>query len=117
MLEFFNEETNNGKLYINNPMVESLKHINDFKTFKDLKFECKINIKYKNLVHNNCLEELKDFTKYTIEIWKELYIAHLSKMNYIVNDEYIFPEKSFLKKKFLKNNEINLLILNQKLGC
>ena len=116
MLEFFNEETNNGKLYINYPMVESLKHINDFKTFKDLKVECKINIKYKNLVHNNCLEELKDFTKYTIEIWKELYIAHLSKMNYIVNDEYIFPEKIISQKKIFEKQRDKFINIESKIG-
>ena len=47
LLGFFNEETEKGKLYINYPMVEALKHIEDFDTFKDLKVACKENIGYK----------------------------------------------------------------------
>jgi hypothetical protein len=47
LLEFFNEETEKGKLYISYPMVEALKHIESFDTFKDLKVASKDFKNYK----------------------------------------------------------------------
>lgn len=92
LLAFFDEETEKGKLYISYPMIESLKHISSYETFKDLKVDCKENIKYKKIVDQNCLENLKDFTKYKHETWQNLIQTHLFKLNYIVNDSYTFPE-------------------------
>jgi hypothetical protein len=92
LLNFFNEETEKGKLYISYPMIESLKHISNYETFKELKVECKENIKYKKIVSESCLENLKNFTNYNYDIWQKLIETHLNKMNYIVNDSYSFPE-------------------------
>ncbi len=83
LLEFFNEETEKGKLYISYPMVESLKHICSFDTFKELTVECKENINYKRLVNNEALNELNNFTIYTLDIWKQLINIHLKKMNFV----------------------------------
>ncbi len=91
LLNFFNEETNKGKLYISYPMVEALKHFEDFDSFKDLKVLCKKNIKYKNIVSQSCLKELKHFQFYNLGIWRKLIEAHLSKMNLIVNNYYSLP--------------------------
>ncbi|MES2140022.1 MAG: hypothetical protein V4511_09960 [Bacteroidota bacterium] len=92
LLEFFNEETEKGKLYLNYPMVESLKHISDYDTFKELKVKCKEKINYKNLVSENCISQLQDLTNYKYETWQKLIETHLNKMNYIANDLYSFPE-------------------------
>lgn len=92
LLAFFDEETDKGKLYISYPMVESLKHVYDYNTFKDLKVECKMKIDYKNLVSKNCMTHLQDFTRYEYKTWIALLKAHLDKMNYIVNDSYEFPK-------------------------
>lgn len=92
LLKFFNEETEKGKLYLNYPMVESLKHISDYDTFKELKVKCKEKINYKNLVSENCISHLKDLTSYKYDTWQKLIGAHLNKMNYIANDTYSFPE-------------------------
>lgn len=90
LLAFFKEETDKGKLYISYPMVEALKHIEDFDTFKDLKVNCKIE-RYKQLVNTCCLKNLIDFNTYTSEIWKLLILVHLKKMNAIIYDVYDFP--------------------------
>lgn len=92
LLEFFEEETNKGKLYVSYPMVEALKHICDYNTFKDLKVECKQNITYKNIVHTTAIKELSRIKSYSTDIWKLLINAHLKKMNYIVIDSYSLPE-------------------------
>ena len=91
LLELFDEETDKGKLYISYPMVESLKHICAFDTFKDLNVACKINISYKSMVNDTCIKELVHFKKYTIEIWKQLILGHLMKMNFVVHHSYSLP--------------------------
>lgn len=91
LIDFFKEETDKGKLYVSYPMVEALRHICDYETFKDLNVDCKKNISYKNLVHNSCIEGLKDFSKYNLETWKQLIHTHLKKMNHIVNDSFSLP--------------------------
>lgn len=93
LLDFFNEETENGKLYISYPMVESLKHIISFDSFKELTAQCKYNIKYKGIVANEAFPHLINFTQYDLNIWKLLINTHLKKMNYIVNDSFTFPNE------------------------
>jgi hypothetical protein len=93
LLEFFKEETDKGKLYVSYPMVEALKHICDYDTFKDLRVECKVNIAYKSVVHNSAIKELSNFNKYCLETWKQVVNAHLKKMNYIVSDSFILPNE------------------------
>lgn len=41
ILNFFNEETENGKLFISYPMVEALKHIQSIYDFKNTYVDCK----------------------------------------------------------------------------
>ena len=91
MLEFFNEETEKGKLYISYPMVEAFKHIEDFDAFEELKVPCKKNIDYKRIVRQKGLKSLKHIINYEIDNWSELINAHLKKMNKIVHNSYIFP--------------------------
>jgi hypothetical protein len=93
LLNFFCEETDKGKLFVSYPMVECLKHIVDFDNFWNLTVQCKNNISYKTLVHDTCLKHLSDFRKYDLDIWKKLVIAHLMKMNFIVNSSYSFPDE------------------------
>lgn len=91
LLKFFNEETEKGKLYISYPMVEALKHIESFDTFKDLKVACKDFESYKKIVGDNCLECFKHFHLYNLNTWKILIDAHLKKMNEVVNNSFEFP--------------------------
>jgi len=105
MLDIFDEETNLGKLYISYPMVESIKHFSEELDFKNLKVEAKKNIKYKKLVSEEADKKYLQFSKYTIEIWKLLIINHLSKMNYIVTDEYILPNESSTQIDIFKNQK------------
>lgn len=91
LLLFFNDETDKGKLYISYPMVEALKHIESFDTFKDLKVVRTDFENYKKIVNKKCLKDLIDFNRYNFETWKALILTHLKKMNHVVNDIYEFP--------------------------
>lgn len=106
MLAFFNNETENGKLFISYPMVEAIRHYKDKESFKGLNVKCKrSNCPSIDSCENkvSCLSEphYKTFvptdsdltvTKLdTKEKWQELIDAHLCKANYIITDEYIRP--------------------------
>lgn len=93
LFNFFNEETDKGKLYISYPMVEALKHIEDFSTFEESKVICKKNIDYKKVVRQNGLKSLKHVVNYDVQKWKVLIDVHLKKMNKIINNSYTFPNE------------------------
>ncbi len=65
MAEFFDNETENGKLYINYPMMESFKHFKsipdeDFNNYKISKEEC---LEYKKIVGDvSCIKHFNDIT-------------------------------------------------------
>jgi len=105
LLDFFNEETEKGKLYLSYPMVEALKHIENFETFEELKVPCKENIDYKKIVRQNGLDSLKHVTKYDVQKWKELIDVNLKKMNKIVNNSYIFPD-NIIDQLVIFNNQL-----------
>lgn len=117
LMDFFNEETENGKILISYPMTESLKHIDNSQDFKDNTIDCKIK-NYKHIVSENSDKKYIQINKYDKSIWKELIQTHLYKMNYIINDNYSFPTQIYSqleifdnqKKKFIdKNNKVSVL--------
>jgi len=91
LVQFFDEETDAGKIYISYPMVESIKHLSSSIDFENLKVAAKENINYKNLVHTDGADYLQDLSSLTIENWKEIIEMHLKKMNFIVNDSFSIP--------------------------
>lgn len=93
LLDFFNEETDKGKLYISYPMVESLKHITHYEKFRDSSIECKCNIKYKSIVAATAIKELINFNSYLLDTWKQIINAHLKKLNFVINNSYVLPDK------------------------
>ena len=52
---------------------------------------------YKQFSASDCRPDLCNINKYTNEVWQELINAHVSKMNYLVNDQFAFPEKTELQ--------------------
>ena len=109
LLNFFNEETEKGKLYISYPMVEALKHVEDFDTFEELKVKSKENIDYKKIVSDNCIATLKHFHLYNADTWKNLIEIHLKKMNKIVNNKFIFPDE-VIDQTSIFNNQLEKYI-------
>ncbi len=108
MLSFFDNETENGMLYVSYPMVEALRHYKGLEDFRHLtvkckrgncpniticqtKEECQQEPHYKDFSANDCWPQLTQVNKYDFSIWKELIIAHLYKMNDLVNDSFSFP--------------------------
>lgn len=107
LLKTFNDETENGKIYISYPMVEALKHPSVVIDFKDT--VATSEKKYKSSVNSLCTKHKKeyvDFNKYTAEQWKYLVDEHAKKLNYIMEGDYKLPEKYFSQEIiFLKQKE------------
>lgn len=95
MLELFNEETENGKLYISYPMIEAVKHCNLNKIeeciFVDLE---KLN-NYKNLVNRST--DFCDMTKLNYLDWVILLSFNLLKTSILLKREKILSKKEFTK--------------------
>lgn len=103
LLNFFNEETDNGKLYLSYPMVEALKHIENKDNFETLIVNCKENIDYKKVVSKKGLDKYKNIFHFDEIIWYELIDFHLKKMNKIVNNSYTFPNEIIDQLTIFKN--------------
>ena len=88
MLNTFNNEFENGKLYVSYPMVESLRHIKDDIDFKDI---VAISAPGYKKISKQCNKEYLNFNNYTKDIWNKLIIQQCKKVNYIVNDDFNIP--------------------------
>lgn len=120
MLDFFNNETENGKLFVSYPMVEAIRHYKDKVSFKDLIVKCKKE-NCPNITDSKecaeCLEEphYKTFvptdsnltiTKLdTIEKWKEIIDAHLCKGNFVVSGIYSRPNALLEQSELFQNQQ------------
>jgi hypothetical protein len=99
LVSTFDDETENGKLFISYPMVEALKHpciVSDFKSAVVTSEKS-----YKTFVNKECTQKNKpyvDFNQYTNKQWKYLIDEHTEKMNYIMEGEYKSPTKYFSPK-------------------
>lgn len=97
MLLYFNNETENGKLYINYPMVESIK---DLRSSNVCSFRCCENInniKLYKINLNNIAKEFQNVSKYEKHTWAHFAKHAVQKANCIINDRYVMPSyKGFI---------------------
>lgn len=90
MISFFDNETEEGKLFLSYPMVEALRHFNPEQiNFAELAVEAKKNIHYKNVVHKSA----KYFRIENINgaVWNEICFENLCKANSIILGDYQLP--------------------------
>ena len=134
MLDFFSDETDNGKLYINCPMVESIKCTQKlpdehFYEYKVTRGDCS---NFKNYVSNvytyykstdfiqfsldKKTKELRPITKERERIikenWDYLKEQNIKKANYICKDVYDYPEnKSDVGQKSIFGSQLEKFVL------
>lgn len=91
MMLFFNDSTDNGKLYINYPMMQSYKHIKNYfdEDFKNRIIEVSKCSEYKQFVDEESI--LKDLKKYNYPIIMKIIGFNLKKANYLLNSKYEIP--------------------------
>ncbi len=92
MVKYFNDSTNQGKLFINYPMMESYKH---FKRLPDDEFEERIikagEIKdYKEIVDKN--SSFRNLDLFTYAEYYSMAVHQLRKCRKILRGEYVIPE-------------------------
>ena len=115
MLNKFDNETENGKLYISYPMVEALKHLKKDKLdINNYLVEAKTRINYKNFVSQNTdYENLVNLTK---ENWffiisenlkRCLFLLEITNINYEIYSNMINQESIFNKQleKYISKEE------------
>ena len=101
MLESFNNETVNGKLYISYPMVEAIQHLKqdiDFKTTL-----ANSSKDYKRIASNNCDECYADLENLNLthDDWNIIINEHCKKLNFIMINNFDFPSNLFEQKDLL----------------
>ncbi len=84
MIKFFNESSENGRLYINYPAVESHRHLRMMpdNSFLELKVNETQIRRYKHFVSLN--SDYTDLNSYTYDIVLEMIAHHFIKYNYIL---------------------------------
>ena len=113
MVEFFDDEFDNGKLFVSYPMVEGLRHIKDGVDFKDT--IAKSEQAYKNISKecNVCFSNFKDYTQ---ENWNTLVTQHCSKANFIANDTFEFPNNIIEQINILSKQKEKYIDIDDKVA-
>lgn len=103
MIDSFDNETENGKLYISYPMVEAIKHLKKGVSCSEICYvKGKENINYKKIASfNTNLPALKDYNKV---VWKRILNHGVKKANCIINNNFIKPNYEEYRKKFDQSN-------------
>lgn len=100
MIELFNDETGNGKLYINYPMVESYKHpIENQVEIIDIYSKNH----YKHQVSSICSKKLEQIPRLNEDDWLNILLPHLQSVNFLSNGIFSVP-----------NNYSDTIIFTQK---
>jgi hypothetical protein len=105
MLQYFNDETDHGKLYVSYPMVEALKHLGKDINFKELTSVINDNSKYKQRVDSEADNKFKQIRNYTKEIWIEVVQLHAKKLGYIMKSEYEYLNQAIDQYEILKKQK------------
>lgn len=107
MLEIFDNETENGKLYINYPMVESFKH---FKSIPDEDYNLyKVSIQDCNTYKRDVasLSCINDYRKITKEQYFNIVNQNVSKSSFLINDDICCDFKTY-KESITQENIYNV---------
>lgn len=125
MLSFFDNETENGKLFISYPMVEAIRHYKNKEAFKELTV---ISKRQNCDLIDSCPKEkicltlphYKTFVPTDSDLtvtrlntkgkWQELIDAHLCKANFVVNNQYERPEELIDQQSLFDGQKSKYLI-------
>ena len=94
MVNYFNDSTNQGQLFINYPMMQSYKHFDCLPcpSFEFFEVTLEQSKGYKQYVGE--ISNFTDLTKYTYVTYFSIAVHQLKKANKILNGGYTLPSKS-----------------------
>ena len=116
LLDFFDEETNHGKLYVNYPMIESIKYTKelpdqDYYQYTVCREECR---SFKSLASCFSFYPNMDFLlrgdeKSRAVTWELLKIQNVAKANYICNGKNAFPpaDRDSISQRIILQHQID----------
>lgn len=121
LLEYFNDSTEMGKLFINYPAMQSYKHLKENETiieFCNKKVDILDCSKYKHIANNE--SDYKQISKYNFDTILHLLNYNIRKINFLLYKKAkLMTEKEYEQLKqvdifnkeleFLNNNEISVL--------
>ena len=107
MIDFFCEETDNGKLFISYPMIESIRDILEYDNFISHTVDINDCKNYKHISSQGRLKDFQDPRKIDADKWKKLVRLTVIKVNAIVYNSADFPkrcpEQALLLEKQIKH--------------
>lgn len=89
MIEFFDNETKKGKLFISYPMVEAIQDLEQGVDFKNTIAQS--NSDYKKTVSEKTNKSIENFPKLSKENWYFIIYEHCKKANFITGNTFEFP--------------------------
>lgn len=119
LLEFFNEETEHGKLFISYPMVEALKCCKPEdiqEQFINLNYPICHGNSFKDYVHNYINKSYIDLTRYSEQDWKDIIILHSRKLNFLFNNADGLQSKLYDQPTILDVQIEKFVIVNQSVS-
>lgn len=115
MIAYFNDSTNQGKLFINYPMMQSYKHFDKlpFPAFEYLKVTLDEIKDYKRKVDE--FSNYTDLNTYDYIIFYSLAVHHLKKANKLFGDKYeILNSEKYVERDFTNIFDCQLYALQCK---
>lgn len=103
LLEFFDSETDKGKLYISYPMVEAYKHPMDVPPL----IETSIGSGYKSYVAGICDKNLVNVSKISRSEWDSCFKNHIKAGNFLINGQFVFPLYEYFKNEVVQTNVLS----------
>lgn len=96
MLDFFDDEYEQGKLFISYPMVEAIRDINNLNEIYEKNmcyWNVKENKKYKKYASNiiRSISYISIYENYDINIWKIICRYNWIKANFLINNIFLLP--------------------------
>lgn len=122
LFDHLNDSADQGKLFINYPMLESYKHLRQMPdhAFKDRTVSLEDCLSYKQLIDSE--SAYQDLRVLNYQTLTSMIVHHLRKANYILTDDYKLPEKDaflawnhqtiFERERTLVEQEKHVSVLN-----
>lgn len=112
LLNYFNEETDKGKLFISYPMVESLKCINELGNTEEFclhSYEIAKGADFKPFIPTYAHKSLIHFNLYDKARWNDVIKLHCIKANYLTSGNMTFPTLNIEQLSIFNNQKEKLI--------
>lgn len=109
LLAYFDEETEQGKLYVSYPMVEAVKHIRSDTNFQNILADIRDNQVYKNLVSRECSPQYSALHLLDQNCWHSINQQHCMKAWSLVSGDFDLPPRLIPQMEiFMKQLKIHI---------